>query len=308
MNILFMGTPEFAVPTLDLLNKNYNLIGVFTQPPRPSGRGMKEIKSSIQQYSEKNKLNFHTPNNLKSDETFRILKNINPDLIIVVAYGLLIPDIILKIPPYGCINGHASLLPKWRGAAPIQRAIEAGDKKTGCTSMLMEKGLDTGPIILKKEIIIKHEDDVIDLFKSLSVITAECLDETIQKLISREFKQIPQNNLDASYAHKLSKEEGLINWNNNSFDIYNKMRAFKIFPGTYFNYKNDKINIIDGYPVNKKHNENPGKILTTSGNIQIACGKNTIFQINSLKKSGKKSMSAKEFLNGNNLNVGEVID
>ena len=303
-----MGTPEFAVPTLDLLNKNYNLIGVFTQPPRPSGRGMKEIKSSIQQYSEKNKLNFHTPNNLKSNETLKILENINPDLIVVVAYGLLIPDIILKIPPYGCINGHASLLPKWRGAAPIQRAIEAGDKKTGCTSMLMERGLDTGPMIHKKEIIIKQEDDVIDLFKSLSVITAECLDETIQKLISRKFKQTPQNNLDASYANKLSKEEGLINWNNNSFDIYNKMRAFKIFPGTFFNYKNDKINIIDGCPVNKKHNENPGKILTTKGNIQIACGKNTIFQINSLQKSGKKSMSAQEFLNGNNLNVGEVID
>ena len=308
MNIFFMGTPEFAVPTLDILNKNYNVIGVFTQPPRPSGRGMKEIKSSIQQYSEKNKLNFYTPNNLKKDETLKLLKSLNPDLIVVVAYGLLIPEVILKIPSYGCINGHASLLPKWRGAAPIQRAIEAGDIKTGCTSMLMEKGLDTGPMIHKKEILIKMDNDVIDLFKSLSLLTAECLNETIQKLISGDSKLTPQNNLEASYAHKLTKEEGLINWNNNSLDIYNKMRAFKIFPGTYFYYKNDKINIIDGYPLDKTHNENPGTILTTSDNIQIACSKNTVFQINSLKKSGKKSMSAKEFLNGHNLNVGEVID
>tara|TARA_B100000963_G_scaffold260710_1_gene228948 strand:+ start:227 stop:1153 length:927 start_codon:yes stop_codon:yes gene_type:complete len=308
MNIFFMGTPEFSIPTLDLLNKNYNLIGVFTQPPRPSGRGMKEIKSSIQQYSEKNKLNFYTPNNLKNNDTLKLLKSLNPDLIVVVAYGLLIPEIILKIPLYGCINGHASLLPKWRGAAPIQRAIESGDKKTGCTSMLMEKGLDTGPMIHKKEIIIKMEDDVINLFKSLSLLTAECLDETIKKLISGDTKQIPQNHSKASYAHKLIKEEGLIKWNSNSLDIYNKMRAFKIFPGTYFYYKNDKINIIDGYPLNKKHNQNPGTILKTSDNIQIACSKNTVFQINVLKKSGKKSMSAKEFLNGNNLNVGELID
>ncbi len=303
-----MGTPEFAVPTLDLLNKNYNVIGVFTQPSRRSGRGMKEIKSSIQQYSEKNKLNFFTPHNFKNDETLTLLKTLDPDLIVVVAYGILIPEMILKIPSYGCINGHASLLPKWRGAAPIQRAIEAGDIKTGCTSMLMEKGLDTGPMIHKKEILINMEDDVIDLYKSLSLLTAECLDETIQKLISGDAKQTPQNNLEASYAHKLSKEEGLINWNNNSLDIFNKMRAFKIFPGTYFHYKNDKINIIDGSPFKKKHNKNPGTILTTSDNIQIACSKDTIFQINSLKKSGKKSMSAKEFLNGNNLNVGEVID
>ena len=308
MNIFFMGTPEFAVPTLDLLYKNYNLIGIFTQPPRPSGRGMKEIKSSVQQYSEKNKLNFYTPHNLKNDDTLKLLKNLNPDLIVVVAYGLLIPEVILKIPSYGCINGHASLLPKWRGAAPIQRAIEAGDKKTGCTSMLMEKGLDTGPIIHKKEIIIKMEDDVNDLFKSLSLLTAECLDETIKKLISGDSKQTPQDNLKASYAHKLSKKEGLINWNNNSLDIYNKIRAFKIFPGTYFHYKNDKINIIDGYPLNKKHNENPGTILATSDNIQVACSKDNVFQINSLKKSGRQSMSAKEFLNGNNLNIGEVID
>ena len=174
--------------------------------------------------------------------------------------------------------------------------------------MLMEKGLDTGPMIHKKEILIKMDNDVIDLFKSLSLLTAECLHETIQKLISGDSKQTPQNNLEASYAHKLTKEEGLINWNNNSLDIYNKMRAFKIFPGTYFYYKNDKINIIDGYPLDKTHNENPGTILTTSNNIQIACSKNTVFQINSLKKSGKKSMSAKEFLNGHNLNVGEVID
>ena len=303
-----MGTPEFAVPTLDLLNKNYDIVGVFTKPPRPSGRGMKETKSSIQQYSEKNKLNFYTPNNLKNDETLKLLKSLNPDLIVVVAYGLLIPEVILKIPSYGCINGHASLLPKWRGAAPIQRAIEAGDIKTGCTSMLMEKGLDTGPMIHKKEILIKMEDDVIDLFKNLSLLTAECLQETIQKLISGDFKKTPQNNLEASYAHKLTKAEGLIDWNKNSLDIYNKMRAFKIFPGTYFHYKNDKIDIIDGYPLNKIHNKNPGTILKTLDNIQIACSKDTVFQINSLKKSGKKSMSAKEFLNGHNLNIGEVID
>jgi len=305
-NIVFMGTPQFAVPILKKINQKYKINCVFTQPPSKSNRGQKFTKSSIHICAEELNLEVKTPK--KIDEEFEYLKELNLDLVVVVAYGLLIPEVILKIPSYGCINGHASLLPKWRGAAPIQRAIEAGDIKTGCTSMLMEKGLDTGPMIHKKEILIKMENDVIDLFKSLSLLTAECLHEAIQKLISGDSKQTPQNNLEASYAHKLTKEEGLINWNNNSLDIYNKMRAFKIFPGTYFYYKNDKINIIDGYPLDKTHNENPGTILTTSDNIQIACSKNTVFQINSLKKSGKKSMSAKEFLNGNNLNVGEVID
>ena len=146
MNIFFMGTPEFAVPTLDILNKNYNVIGVFTQPPRPSGRGMKEIKSLIQQYSEKNKLNFYTPNNLKKDKTLKLLKSLNPDLIVVVAYGLLIPEVILKIPSYGCINGHASLLPKWRGAAPIQRSIMNLDQETGISIMKINEKLDSGPV------------------------------------------------------------------------------------------------------------------------------------------------------------------
>ena len=308
MNIFFMGTPDFSVPSLELFVKNYNVLGVFTQPPRPSGRGMNKVKSPIHNFSERHDLNLFTPDSLKNKKYINILQKLKPDLVVVVAYGLIVPELILNIPKYGCINGHASLLPKWRGAAPIQRAIEAGEKKTGCTTMLMESGLDTGPMIYKKEVNIKKNDDVIDLYKKLSKITAECLDKTIKMLICGKINYQNQNNSVATYAHKLNKNEGLITWDLSAVQIHNKMRAFKYFPGTFFYYNQNKINIIDGIPIEKNHNEKPGTIITLSDKILIACNENTIFQINMLQKAGKNKMSVKDFLNGNNLKIGEKLD
>ena len=303
-----MGTPEFSVPTLNLLSNNYNVVGVFTQPPRPSGRGMVNIKSPVQYYAEKHNMNLFTPISLKNREIDKLLKILNPDVIIVVAYGLMLPETILSIPKYGCINGHASLLPKWRGAAPIQRAIEAGDKKTGCTTILMEKGLDTGPIFLQKNLLIKHNDDATNLFVKLSKLTAQCLDETIKLLLLNNYNLTPQNNSMSSYAYKLNKNEGHVDWKENAFNVYNKLKAYKIFPGSYFFYNNKKIKIIDGLPIKKIHNEQPGKIIEVSDKILIACSNNSLFQINTLQKAGKYKMTVREYLNGNKIIVGDLID
>ena len=308
MNIIFMGTPDFAVPSLKFIEKNYNIVAVYSQPARPSGRGMRTKLSPVEKTAKELNLKTITPSTLKEDDVFLQFEKLNPDLVVVVAYGLIVPELILNIPKYGCINGHASLLPKWRGAAPIQRAIEAGEKKTGCTTMLMESGLDTGPMIYKKEVNIKKNDDVIDLYKKLSKITAECLDKTIKMLICGKINYQNQNNSVATYAHKLNKNEGLITWDLSAVQIHNKMRAFKYFPGTFFYHNQNKINIIDGIPIEKNHNEKPGTIITLSDKILIACNENTIFQINMLQKAGKNKMSVKDFLNGNNLKIGEKLD
>lgn len=303
-----MGTPSFAVPTLKKLKNKYNVIQVFTQPPRLSGRGMSLNKSPIHIFSEKNNLVVDTPVTLKDYKTINYLKKLNADLFIVVAYGLILPEEILKIPKHGCINGHASLLPKWRGAAPIQRAIEAGDKITGSTSMLMEKGLDTGPILHKRTISIEIYDDFLSIHDKLSIITSICIEETIQKILSNRLTISPQNSCEATYADKLVKTDGHINWKQNAFKIFNKVRAFKKFPGTYFYYNKKRINLIDGTPISLNHKLKSGRVLSVNKTITITCDKNSIFEISSIQKEGKKIMDVKNFLNGSKIKVGDFFE
>tara|TARA_B100000287_G_scaffold399587_1_gene418041 strand:+ start:2277 stop:3185 length:909 start_codon:yes stop_codon:yes gene_type:complete len=302
-----MGSPDFSVPTLKKMNENFNVVGVFTQPPRPSGRGMSVKKSPIQLIAEDLNLKIYTPTSLKNNDVENEIINLMPDYLIVVAYGLILPEKILKIPKYAAINGHASLLPKWRGASPIQRSIEAGEKETGCTSMLMEKGLDTGPILLQKK-IQTFDDDVISIYKKLSNLTASCLLETIEKYSLDKIKPIKQNIKKASYAHKLNKKEGKINWKLSAEEIFNKLKAFKIFPGIYTYFNNEELKIIDGNPVNETHNSNPGTILNNKNFFYVACGKQTVFSINLIQKPGKNILRFSEFLRGSKINVGEIFD
>ena len=302
-----MGTPKFAVPTLEKLNSKYHVVEVFTQPPRLSGRGMNLKKNPIQIFAEKNNLPVNIASKIKDNNIISHFKKIKADIIIVVAYGLILPEEILNIFRYGCVNGHASLLPRWRGAAPIQRSIEAGDKVTGCTSMLMEKGLDTGPILHKKKLTIKPNDNYLTIHDKLSNITSICIDETIQKIISGKITLLPQNKSKVTYANKLVKSEGLINWKENAFKIYNKIRAFKYFPGTYFYYNGAKINLIDGIPIIKKHNKKSGYIIDVNKSIKVACDRNSVFQILTIQKEGKNIMPIKDFLNGSKIKVGDFV-
>ena len=303
-----MGTPDFSIPTLKKINEYYNLTGVFTQPPRQSGRGMKFKKSPIHLFAEKLNLNIHCPTVLNEESVRSKIKNIKPDFIVVVAYGLILPEGILKIPKFGSINGHASLLPKWRGASPIQRSIEAGDKETGCTSMLMKLGLDNGPILLQKKLKILNKDDSVSIYKKLSQLTSECLIETIEKFSKGNIQQVEQNENEVSYAKKLIKDDGIIEWKLTSEEIYNKLRAFKTFPGLFTFFNLDQLKIIDGLPVEMNHNEMPGTILSINDSILVACGNKTAFLIKYIKKTGKKTLPSNEFLNGFNLKKGDVFD
>ena len=300
-----MGTPDFAVPSLKLINSNFNVLAVFSQPARPNGRGLKTKKSSVETAAKELNLNIITPLTLNDEQIFSEFNQLKPDLVVVVAYGLLLPEKYLKVPKYGCINGHASLLPRWRGAAPIQRAIEAGDTKTGSCIMLMEKGMDTGPIISSEIIDIREHDNSKVIHDKLSETTAELLIQAIKNFRDREIYPINQKNYGITYAKKIDKNETEINWKLTSIEIFNKVRAFDPFPGTYTRYSDDIIKIIKTNLSDIVHTSEPGTIIDSDQKIIIACGNKSALEIKVLQKPGKKIISANDFLNGTKINIGE---
>ena len=300
-----MGTPDFAVPSLKLLTAQYNILAVYSQPPRPNGRGMKTIESPIQSIAKKLNLKTMTPHTLKSDDVFEEYKKLKPDVVVVVAYGLILPEKYLKIPKFGCVNGHASNLPRWRGAAPIQRAIEAGDTTSGSCIMIMEKGMDTGPILLSKKINIENNDTSKSLHDKLSDLTAQLLEEALYKYTKGILLPQKQEIEGIKYAHKIKKIESEIDWNLTALEISNKVRAFYPFPGTFTNGPNGLIKIITTQSNNDVHDQPPGSILNISKKIFVACGNNTTLEILEVQKPGKNIISALAYLNGIKLSVGD---
>ena len=300
-----MGTPDFAVPSLKLLAAQNNIVAVFSQPPRPNGRGMRTVESPIQTTAKKLNLKTMIPHTLKSDDVFEEYKKLKPDIVVVVAYGLILPEKYLKIPKYGCVNGHASSLPRWRGAAPIQRAIEAGDTSSGSCIMIMEKGMDTGPILLSKKIDIDKQDTSKVLHNKLSHLTAKILIEAINGYTKGLLFPIDQSSTGIKYAHKIEKIESLIDWNLTADQICNKVRAFNPFPGTYTNSPNGLIKIITAQANHNKYDYSPGTIIIIDKIIAVTCGKKTTLEITELQKPGKNIVSASAYLNGTKLSVGE---
>ena len=300
-----MGTPNFAVPSLKLLAARYNILAVYSQPPRPNGRGMKTIESPIQSIAKKLNLKTMTPHTLKSDDVFEEYKKLKPDVVVVVAYGLILPEKYLKIPKFGCVNGHASNLPRWRGAAPIQRAIEAGDTTSGSCIMIMEKGMDTGPILLSKKINIENNDTSKSLHDKLSDLTAQLLEEALYKYTKGILLPQKQEIEGIKYAHKIKKIESEIDWNLTALEISNKVRAFYPFPGTFTNGPNGLIKIITTQSNNDVHDQPPGTILNIGKKIFVACGNNTTLEILEVQKPGKNIISALAYLNGIKLSVGD---
>ena len=300
-----MGTPDFAVPSLKLLANNHNVLCAFSQPARPNGRGMKIKDSPVEKAAKDLNIQTLTPSSLKNDDVFSNFKELNPDIVVVVAYGLILPEKYLKIPKFGCINGHASLLPRWRGAAPIQRAIEAGDKKTGSCIMLMEKGMDTGPVILSRSIDIYQSDNAQRIHDKLSNITAEILIDAIKGYTIGNLDPVPQKEIGIKYANKIEKAEAEIDWEDGSKEIYNKIRAFDPFPGTFTFLHNNLIKIVSSRLCNITHESEPGTIIEVGKKIIVACGKKTTLEIVSLQKPGKKIISTIEFLNGTKIMIGE---
>ena len=300
MKIVFAGTPQFSVPALEaLLEAGHHVVGVYTQPDRPAGRGMKRRPSPVKVMAEHFGLPILQPETLKTPEARAELAALNPDIMVVVAYGLILPKDILDTPAQGCLNIHASLLPRWRGAAPIQRAIEAGDTETGVTIMQMDEGLDTGPMLLRKKTPILPTDTAQTLHDRLSELGARAIVEALDRL--PELTPEPQNEAGATYAPKLSKEEGQIDWTLPAEVIQRKIQAFNPWPTAFTWLDGTRLKLLTATPLPGPKHDSPGEvILVERDGIDITCGE-SLLRIHTLQPEGKRPMSAVDFANGHAL-------
>ena len=304
LKIVFMGTPQFSVPALQILIKNkFNILSVYTQPPRKSKRGQKINVSSIEKFSKEHQLNLQNPINLNSDEEFKNFKNLSADLAIVVAYGQLIPKKFLNITKFGFINIHASLLPKWRGAAPIQRAIMNEDKKIGVSIMKIEEKLDTGPILASKELQLDQNATYGEIEKKLSVMGANLLIESFKNIKSDNLKFIDQVQSEATYAKKIDKKETKIDWGQASNKVLAHIHGLSPSPGAWFEYENERFKVLRA-KISKMKGE-PSSLLDE--NLTVACKLNSI-QILELQRQGKNKQTTKEFLLGKKINRGSIFN
>lgn len=308
MKIVFMGTPDFAVPTLKKLIEHHEVEAVLTQPDRPRGRGQKMQFSPVKEEALKNNIPVFQPIKLKNDsETIDILKGIKPDAIVVVAFGQILPKIVLDIPRLGCINVHASLLPDLRGAAPINWAVIRGYSITGVTTMLMNEGLDTGDMLLKREINIEYADTCEVIHDKLMALGADLLIETLGGLEEGDITPQKQQEENSSYAPMLTKELGLINWNQDSMEVYNLIRGIIPWPVAYTFYGDKMIKIWRADNNNRGIYSKPGEILGLSKNgIEVACRRGSI-TVKELQEFGGKRMNASAYLNGHEIEKGTIL-
>jgi len=303
LNIVFMGTPEFSVPTLDLLIKNkFNIIKVYTQTPKKSKRGQKINSSPIEEYCKKNKLSFRNPKTLDSEEELNSFKELSADLIIVVAYGQIIPKKFLKIAKFGFINIHASLLPKWRGAAPIQRAIMNGDKNIGVSIMKIEEKLDSGPVLTSKEFELDKNATYGEIEKKLSLEGANLLIQNLKNIENGNSKFIDQDHSQATYAKKIDKNETKISWNTDASKVLAYIHGLSPSPGAWFEFDKERFKILKA----KLSSENGESGHVLDENLTVACRSNSI-QILELQRQGKNRQATKEFLLGKKITKGTIL-
>lgn len=300
LKVIFAGTPEFAASSLQaLIDSNHEVIAVYTQPDRQSGRGKKVSMSPVKELALEHNIPVEQPVNFKSDEDKAILAQYNADLMIVTAYGLLLPQVILDTPKMGCINVHGSLLPRWRGAAPIQRAIQAGDKESGITIMQMEAGLDTGPMLAKATTAITDSDTGSSLHDKLALQGATLLVDTLEPITQGNVDAEPQNNEFATYAHKLSKLEALLDWNLSAEELERTIRAFNSWPVAQSMIDDKTIRIWQAETVQDFHYQThqAGTIIEANKEgILVACGQNCL-RLTELQLPGSRKMSVKDLLN-----------
>ena len=302
LKVIFAGTPEFAATHLKaVLESHHQVCAVYTQPDRPAGRGQKLTASPVKLIAQESDITVYQPETLKADEQQNLLASLEADLMIVVAYGIILPRTILETPRLGCINVHASLLPRWRGAAPIQRAIEAGDDKTGITIMQMDEGLDTGDMLMTRSLTINDEDTSGSLHDRLMQLGSETLLEALDKLSNQSLIATAQDNAMANYAKKLSKNEGAINWSNGANTIIRKIHAFNPWPGCFVTQNQQKLKIVatlasDILSSNTSTLINGTIINADKKGIEVACGVGSIL-ITSLQMPGKKMTPVAALLN-----------
>ena len=301
--IVFMGTPEFSVSALkSLVNSNHKVLAVYSQPANKAHRGQKIIPSSVELFAKKCSLHLRTPVILDNDEEYDFLKSLKPDIVIVIAYGKIIPKRFFNLAKYGFINVHASLLPKWRGAAPIQRSIMNLDNQTGISIMKIVEELDAGPVMHQDKIEINEKIDTLTLSKVLSKLGANSILNAINKIEKGEARFKEQNHSEATYAKKISKEEGRINWNQSAKKVLAKINGLNPNPGAWFQYKNERFKVWKAEIVNK--NSDAGKIIDDQ--LTIACDQQSI-KILEIQKEGKSRQLTDQFLLGNKIKYGESI-
>ena len=312
MRIVFCGTPEFAVPTLRhlLANPEFTVEAVMTQPDRPRGRGQRVSASAVKEVAAEAGVRIFQPERVKADETLDFLVELKPDAAVIIAYGQIIPRRLLEIPRLGWMNLHGSLLPKYRGAAPIAWAVIHGETKTGLTTMKLDPGLDTGAILLQREIEIGSDETAPELGKRMAELGAPLVTESLIKLDRGEITPVPQDSTEATYAPILTKENGRIDWSQSAGEIYNRIRGLTPWPGAFTTFRG-RLCHIWGRPSEarigsgSKLAQDAGTLIENDGAIEVICGKSTRLQVDAVQIEGRKRVSAREFANGARLRQGE---
>ena len=301
-NIIFFGTSQICIPFLDKLIDDFEIKLIITQPDSFGGRHKKKIISPVKSFALEKNIKLEQPENLKNKKITEAIEKIGPDIGIVISYGKFIPETIFRIPRFKTINVHFSLLPLYRGAAPVQRAIENGEKKTGITIFEIDKKMDTGDIWSQKEYKISELDTSESLLQTLSINGSSFLIETLEKIFKGDINKYPQDNKKATYAKTIEKKEGKIDWNLSAHQICNKFRAFYPWPGIFFFIDNKLIKIKKLAPLNTNHDKKPGTILNIDKNsIAICCGCNSVLEILEIQPEGKTPMTPYHFSLGNKL-------
>lgn len=308
LRIGFMGTPDFALVALKkIVEAGHNVVCVYSQPPRPKGRGHQVQPSPVHAYAEEKGIPVFTPQSLKSDEAKAEFAAHNLDVAIVAAYGLILPEAVLNAPKYGCLNIHGSLLPKWRGAAPIQYSIWKGDSETGITIMQMEKGLDTGPMIAKKSVEITNDKTASILHDELAETGGEMALEALSQLAKNgQLDAEVQDDSLSSYASMLKKEDGIINWGENAQNIDRQIRALNPWPGVWTSVNGKRIKILKAAAIDENSKEKAGTFIDASG--RVSCNNGSVLILYEIQPEGKKPMDIKSAINGGYLKPMDVFE
>ena len=310
LRVVFMGTPEFSVPTLmEIVGQGHEVVAVYSQPPRPAGRGMDLKKSPVHEAAESFGIPVFTPKSLKSEEDQEAFAALAPDVAVVVAYGLLLPKGILEAPRSGCLNLHASLLPRWRGAAPINRAVMAGDAETAVQVMRMEEGLDTGPVCMSETVPIEENMTAGELHDRLSTLGGDLMVRALAALSWGGLQEQPQAEEGVTYAAKLSKQETRIDWSQPAAMVHNHIRGLSPFPGAWCEMtlggKTERVKVLRSSRADSSGS--PGTVLETQNAPVIACGEGAV-RLDLVQRAGKKPMSGEDFLRGASLSDGVVLN
>ena len=304
MRIIFMGTPDFAVPTLKLLNESiHDVVGVFTQPDKAVGRKQIITPPPVKAYATEHNLKVFQPKTLRDGSAFEIINELSPDIIVVVAYGKILPNEILDFPKYKCVNGHASLLPRHRGASPIQWSIVCGDKITGVSTQIMGEGIDTGDVLLSAETPISDDETAETLHDRLSQMCAELILKTIGEIENNTIIPVKQNDELSNYAPILTKEMGLVDFSKTATEIHNLVRGFYPWPSAYFILNGKRVKMLST-KISDLSNETFGVVIKSDNELVVSCADNTSIELIKIQPEGSKPMLAVDYLKGHTLPVG----